>query len=502
MACLQSLPAEILILIATHIQATKNSLTPLATTSKHCQTHIEPLNFWQLTVRGSSDLQSLSQKLTERRFSALRILNYEFDDIIPLPDPENSLSISEVTLAECSVAFTRNIQELFQVLEEKSQVFGNHPGIELKLRASRKPAWRWSYKRSSLYLEEQESEEAASTSLRRAWLKPLESNRLPVLPIVTSFRNHDLPSRLFEMIWPGLWTELISSSFPNLKKVCVDAAGNERKDARSRYQARKAFAHGLGSLPSGITDATVRYLTYPPADQFFEPPNLTDSQLGYDIFSHELVLLSQRLVRLTIIDATVDVVEFFNSDQTEWPKLEVLDFSDIQIACADGTWYFNMDPRVDEYEGDPQARTLDDMRLSMGEDEVPAAMDVTRNGFRLAMDKGKFKDVYVAAAKATRRMPKLRKLQIEFDVQGDAGAGPGNHAFHYFHGKRGTEGDWYRRGGIEEGIKVGWGLWPAVDFSACEEVLEAWRDVGKAKGATIELYAQGSPSYRNFRLIE
>jgi hypothetical protein len=243
------------------------------------------------------------------------------------------------------------------------------------------------------------------------------------------------------------------------------------------------------------------YLTYPPADQFFEPPSLTDSELDYDIFSHELGLLSQRLVKLVISDTTLDLIDFFNSGESEWPRLERLTFSEVQIACANGTWYFNMDHRVDDYEEDPQAWTLDDYRQCMQEAELPAPMDVVCNPFRLVMDAEEFKDVYVATAKATKRMPKLRQLQIVFNVQGDVGAGPGGHGLYYYHGSRKDKENWYEGGG-EHGIKVGWCVWPAVDVLACKEVFETWKDVGESKGAPIELYVQASEDDDDFRLVE
>lgn len=66
-------------------------------TSKQYQKHIERLNFrgLRLRIQGSTELSVLSQRLSEVRFAALRNLDYEFDDMVPLLNPELSLRISE-----------------------------------------------------------------------------------------------------------------------------------------------------------------------------------------------------------------------------------------------------------------------------------------------------------------------------------------------------------------------------------------------------------------------
>jgi len=96
-----------------------------------------------------------------------------------------------------------------------------------------------------------------------------------------------------------------------------------------------------------MTDMTLSYLSYPPANQFFDPPRLTDQRLGYDVFSQALGILSQRLVMLKLYDATLNLADFFNcSTQKGWPRLETLELSSLQVASTDGTWYFTIDPRM------------------------------------------------------------------------------------------------------------------------------------------------------------
>jgi len=248
-----------------------------------------------------------------------------------------------------------------------------------------------------------------------------------------------------------------------------------------------------------VTDLTLIYLGYPPGDESFTPPPTTDTQLGYDVFSHELGLLSQRLVKLELRDATLNLSDFFTCNvRAGWPHLESLLLIGLGSASTDGTWYFTLPPdmTMEEYEEDytdPQARTLDDLRLMMEEDELPAAMDVVTNAFRTSTDPVKFEEIYLAAAQAVRRMPKLRALEICFETLRSS-LGQGEHELRYVHG---TD-RWCSSSSAE--IKVGWGLVPAIDID--DAVLKAWREVGVAKNASIELYLRDQDlNYDDFRLI-
>lgn len=199
MANLQDLPTEIPALIVSYIQAAKCAITPLAVTSKQCQRHIEILNFRELCIQGSAELSLFSQILKRNRSAALRNLYYEFDDIVPLPLPEDSLRIREERLTASSATFTSAIQDLLVVLKKKSEKLGQHPGVHLNLYASRAPAWPWSYGQM-VYLDAQQSYEE---QLRRAWLTLREELALPMCPIVTFFCIQNFPPfRLFDMIWP------------------------------------------------------------------------------------------------------------------------------------------------------------------------------------------------------------------------------------------------------------------------------------------------------------
>jgi hypothetical protein len=192
--------------------------------------------------------------------------------------------------------------------------------------------------------------------------------------------------------------------------------------------------------PPKISDVALNYIGYPPGNHLFSPPSLTNVALGYDVFPHELGHFSQRLVKLELRGATLDLRDCFDSSTSNsWPHLESRLLLDQQPASSNGTWYFTLDPHMsmEEYEEeytDPDARTLDDMRLYMFEDELAAAMDVPTEPLRTATDSATFKEIYVATASAVKRMSKLRVLEIWFELHGESGFGRGKHEFRYVHG--------------------------------------------------------------------
>lgn len=214
-----------------------------------------------------------------------------------------------------------------------------------------------------------------------------------------------------------------------------------------------------------------------PENQFFAPQDLRDPELGYDIFSHELALLSRRLVRLEIARATMDLVAFFRIlAQGQCSCLEEVVFEELQLASADGTWYFDLQHGAERLEVDESEPTIDEMREYLEEDELPAVEDHPLTIFRTTMDDAKFKEIYTAAAEATKESPNLRELFIHFqDIYG------GEHNFLY---ARGPSKKFFRTSTAE--IKVAWDLRPATDID--EQVKKAWKDVAKSYKASIEIF--------------
>ena len=251
-----------------------------------------------------------------------------------------------------------------------------------------------------------------------------------------------------------------------------------------------------------MRDVDLEYLSYAPANHTFAPPRLTDSTLGYDIFSHQLGLLSQRLVRLSLRTTALDYVDFFEcSPFGTWPHLKLLVFAEMSESSPDGSWYFNLDPRMtmEEWEedySDSQAYTFDDMREFLQEDELPAPFDQPTQPFRTATDPVKFKEIYLAAADAVKRMPKLRELLMIFDLQAQSAWGRGVHEFCYTH----VHDDRSLYSAKFADISARWTLVPPIPID--EVVLKAWKNVAVTKGALIDLFLRSQDEDESdYRLI-
>jgi hypothetical protein len=238
-----------------------------------------------------------------------------------------------------------------------------------------------------------------------------------------------------------------------------------------------------------------------PYNRFRRTPRLTDDTLGYDIFSHELGLSSQHLVSLVLQEATISFVDFFAcSSSNDWPLLEKLDMSQIQPASTDGTWYFTMNPDLPRVDYIRNAnRSLRSIRnCTADSNETPAVTDRPFEWFRTTIISEKLEEIYLSAAKAVRRMRKLKTLIISFELEGDYGE-PGMHEFAYEAGH--PEDSVVLNESSLADIKVEWTIVPSVKIN--NEVLAAWRDVAFDRGLTIELYIVDNPEdLYDYNLIE
>jgi hypothetical protein len=245
----------------------------------------------------------------------------------------------------------------------------------------------------------------------------------------------------------------------------------------------------------------LKYFAPSPYNHFRRTPRLKDDALGYDIFSHELGLFSQRLVSLVLEEATIDFAEFFAcSDSSDWPFLEKLDIRQAQSASTDGTWYFTMNPN--EIRANYSRNAIRSLRsiyhCTPDTNELPAMIDRPFEPFRTTIISDKLEEIYLAAAKAVKRMRKLKTLIIFFVLQGSYG-GPGIHELFYEAGHPETSVVLNKASTAD--IKVEWTIIPAVEIK--QEVLAAWREVALDRGSTIELYVVDDPDdLCDYRLIE
>jgi len=197
----------------------------------------------------------------------------------------------------------------------------------------------------------------------------------------------------------------------------------------------------------------------------------------------------------------MNFVDFFACNtNSDWPFLEKLDIRQAQSASTDGSWYFTMNPN--EPRADYSRNAIRSLRsiwnCTAEEEEMPAIIDRPLEPFRTTLISDKFSEIYLAAAKAVKRMRKLKTLIMYFELQGDYG-GPGIHEFFYEAGHPETSAVLNKASSAD--IKVEWTIVPAVEIK--EEVLAAWRDVAWDRGLTIELYVVDSPDdLCEYRLIE
>lgn len=242
-------------------------------------------------------------------------------------------------------------------------------------------------------------------------------------------------------------------------------------------------------MPPQLADLTLEYFNEPPGNEFSDPPVLTNGTQGFDVFSHQLGSLASRLVKLDVTGTTMDLMGFFKScSLSGCPHLEDLLLLCQQPVSADGSWYFELDPRMTmeefiEDHQDPDARDIDDLRLQMKEHELPAPMDVPYNPFRTSTDPAKFREIYLAAADAVRRMPKLLVFEIYFQLMGQSGFGEGEHEFRY---RVGNDDMWCRSSTAD--VNLGWGLIPMISLD--HDVVEAWRNVGHAVDRSVKVFTR------------
>jgi hypothetical protein len=240
-----------------------------------------------------------------------------------------------------------------------------------------------------------------------------------------------------------------------------------------------------------VADVRLNYPGLAPNNQFRHPPRLTNESLGYDIFSHELGLFSQRLTSLAVDDATLNFADFFTCGaESDWPHLQNLDLSQTQPGSTDATWYFSMNPneRMDEYPRNA-IRSLRNYRNLLGDDiEMPATIDRTLEHFRTTIILSKFQEIYLAAASAAKRMPKLVTMTIHFNLQGSF-RGDGNHELICEVGH--LPRSWTLSKSSLADIRAEWTVTPSIPIA--DEILSAWREFGSARGAKIELYRIENP---------
>lgn len=490
-ASLDGLPPEPFNAIIEIVSAAKSPLAPLAATSRACQWQVEQVTFKSLTC-SHLDLPKLDTIVDIRRFSVLRSLTYDVTDLLDdddVSDDEREMLAVRVTDDEIDAnneAFTAGIRDLLTLLHDKSKSSEKHPGVTLTIIGAR-------YETESYLVSSPGIDPLDQRYLECAWVCLLESsfpNDL-VADVVTHFECTDQIEYHTGKIWPASWIALLAR-FPKLKSASITLLDNERKSIGSRHQARDALGASLKMLPSSLKKLAIYYdYCLPPMNQFLDPSSLVAANAEYDILSHELGTLSNRLTNLDIQGATLSLKDFFNATNQS-SSLQSLNFYELQAASPHGEWYFTLDPRVsmDDFReehftpGDPTLEELRDQVRSgdLPENELPAVLDIGGEPFRTVMDPTKFNDIYYAIAQALKRMKGLQELDMGFLLVGQADFGSGDHQFKFY--RSSTLGGW-RSISTADMVAI-WGTFPDME-DLDQPMQSAWREIATEEGSSIDL---------------
>lgn len=200
-------------------------------------------------------------------------------------------------------------------------------------------------------------------------------------------------------------------------------------------------------------------------DHFANPPILTPSDGGEDLFSRNLRAVSQKAVDIHIEEVMIGN-EFFwpvnppaRLDMPHWPFLRILQLG-YRLSTPSGEWRFEhtapstprpvVDSDDEDYDPDDEMyEPTDHLRKRA----IPAAM----NSF------------YLAVARAALEMPKLEKMSISACVK------PHNEVWHWF---------LYRV--RDSGVTATWSSNPS--FQPDGHVVDLWKSVAtKYHGSSLEV---------------
>lgn len=157
----------------------------------------------------------------------------------------------------------------------------------------------------------------------------------------------------------------------------------------------------------------------PPRNQNYYPPDITEDSI--DILSSQLQIFSQRLERLEINGTVLSPELFWQSsgpdDTLTKPPLRP-DLTDVLVnhmgITPSGEWLLDRDPEESDFNDESDGGLSD-------EDNLPEYVripmqDHTSKFFRTRIIAGLIDRYYAAAGRAALRMPKLRRIEIQYDV--------------------------------------------------------------------------------------
>lgn len=407
---MDSLSPELLDAIIGHVDGQK--LAPLATLSHTWQYQVERRTFAKLTVR-SPDLDFFIAAVVGSRRRALRQLSFHV--VLPtFADPDN-----DEDRQRNNTAFTQHVHALFRTLATWD--LGSDPSpVSLSIEA-------YSINKHGLRRHVWERR------LRYPTIELATTDGLDSVPLITKLE----PGGGYSVHVPGSSIASIASRLPNLSSISAHfREDREMLDIALRRQNRHRLATALQTVPTEhLVDFSVHIPSFCPDNELRPAPNV----LGQDAIDH-LSLALHRLLRapnLTsfgIHDGTTISPGLFRPIEDEhFPNLEHVQI-DFTRCAPDGEWYFDGDPTdvahssdEEEEEGERDSDDYDPEHFSSRAEQVAklACGAAPIRPYRCKAVPERVRPLFVAAAEAAQRMPRLRafglrtRLEVEEEDVGE-----------------------------------------------------------------------------------
>ncbi|KAL7919867.1 hypothetical protein ACQKWADRAFT_300273 [Trichoderma austrokoningii] len=296
---------------------------------------------------------------------------------------------------------------------------------------------------------------------------------LTELPVVE--RVSELTSFKDRLISASAWA-LIINSLPNAKKIDVEFWENEKKDLELRARLRDEIGDALAQMrcPNAVVKLSCSYET--PKDHSSIPPIIHARGVD-DAFARGLRTWARQLKELYLFEIVV-APEFFyaasdgQETESEWPYMEQLEVTYTAVT-PHGTWLIERNPEDSPRDRPSPIVDLDEFGPEDLTIEVPPPEDLYEWDFRTLPVASELDPIFRSAARAAKRMPKLRYLFLgTYDVAIQWG-----HRHHGF---------LYRYNAIRGVATAHWGYLPG--YTPAEDVVELWREmVQEVQGCQLEV---------------
>jgi hypothetical protein len=202
---------------------------------------------------------------------------------------------------------------------------------------------------------------------------------------------------------------LVASRMSGLERMQWQLCDNEKRDVALRRKLRADFAHALQTLPSSLRHFDLLYDRRPQLDHSFQTPSILDEtdHDNNDKLSLALHQLTQRLATFELMaDVGPEILWPLQANDSLWPTMCHYYIDPGPIAPS-GKWRFQLLPDSDsDSDDDGSTSSVSSSAAPGNEKEDP---------FRAKLDPDAAHALLLAAARAARRMPALRKMELMLD---------------------------------------------------------------------------------------